>query len=202
VVYPDGSTNRLNTALVRSQNEDSDGDGLPNLADPSPLLLVTTATLPVATNGAAYSFALQGGGGVPPFTWSLVSGTLPNGLTLSSSGVIAGTPTQYGDFNLRVRVSQAAFGIFAERDLLLNVQPSALVLTVAIEHHSPPGARVAWQAYPNSTNYVYYRSSLTTGNWQLLTNFESAVGGTVSIWDAVGTNQTRYYRVQVKASQP
>jgi hypothetical protein len=202
VVYPDGTTNRLNTALVLSQNEDSDGDGLPNSADPSPLLLVTTASLPVATNGTAYSTLLQNGGGVAPFTWTLVSGVLPQGLALSSSGVISGTPTETGLFTIRVRVSQATYGLFAERELIVNVQPGLLLLSVAIEHHSPPGARVGWRTTVNSTNYVYYRNSLATGNWLLLTNFVSAAAGDVSIWDPVGTNQSRYYRVQVKAPQP
>lgn len=201
VVYPDGSTNRLNAALVLSQNEDSDGDGLANVADPSPLLLVTTASLPPATNGAAYSAVLVRGGGVAPFTWSLVSGSLPSGLELSAGGVISGTPGQSGDFNIRVRVSQTTLGLFAERDLVVSVQPAPLLLSVAIVHHSPPGAEVGWNTVPNSTNYVYFRNSMLTGNWQLLTNFVSASGGFVSVWDPVGTNQSRYYRVQVTAPQ-
>ena len=53
-------------------------------------------TLPVATIGVAYSFDLNTLliGGTSPFTWSLTSGTLPSGLSLSSNGMITGTPTQ------------------------------------------------------------------------------------------------------------
>ena len=39
-------------------------------------------------------------GGTPPYTWSLASGTLPAGLSLSATtGAIAGTPTTAGPPN-------------------------------------------------------------------------------------------------------
>ncbi len=58
-------------------------------------LQLTTETLPSGTVGSAYSSALAASGGVAPFTWSLASGTLPDGLTLSASGSISGTPSTY-----------------------------------------------------------------------------------------------------------
>lgn len=45
VIYPDGSTNFLNTALVSSCNLDSDNDGTPNCIDPSPVPLLVQAKL-------------------------------------------------------------------------------------------------------------------------------------------------------------
>jgi len=45
VIYPDGSTNFLNAALVTSCNLDSDNDGIPNCIDPSPVLLLEQARL-------------------------------------------------------------------------------------------------------------------------------------------------------------
>ena len=55
-------------------------------------LSITTTSLPPATIGQAYSQALQAGGGIGTLTWSIDSGTLPLGLTLSPAGVISGTP--------------------------------------------------------------------------------------------------------------
>src|SRR5204862_7221236 len=46
-------------------------------------------------------------GGTTPYTWSLASGTLPTGLTLSSSGAISGTPTVTGTSNFTVKVTDA-----------------------------------------------------------------------------------------------
>ena len=57
-------------------------------------LAVTTTSLASAQVGVAYTATLKATGGTPPLTWSLATGSLPAGLTLTaSSGVIAGTPT-------------------------------------------------------------------------------------------------------------
>jgi hypothetical protein len=57
-------------------------------------LAITTSTLPNGTVGTPYTQTLLGGGGTSPRTWSLQSGTLPNGLGLNpNTGVISGTPT-------------------------------------------------------------------------------------------------------------
>jgi large repetitive protein len=70
-----------------------------------PLSIVPTALAPAATIlDAPYSFQLSAQGGGTQ-TWSLVSGSLPSGLQLSSSGLISGTPTATGDFTFSVQVS-------------------------------------------------------------------------------------------------
>ncbi|MBR0034508.1 MAG: putative Ig domain-containing protein, partial [Synergistaceae bacterium] len=55
---------------------------------------ITTDTLDPATAGTAYSYQL-GVSGTPPFTWTL-KGKLPDGLSMSDSGLITGTPTKKG----------------------------------------------------------------------------------------------------------
>ena len=59
----------------------------------APAFAVTTATLPNATIGVPYDQILKVTGGTGPFTWTVSSGTLPTGLTLSPSGEITGIPT-------------------------------------------------------------------------------------------------------------
>ncbi len=54
---------------------------------------ITTTSLPPATVGTAYSTTLSSSGGTPPYSWSVTSGSLPTGLSLSASGTITGTPT-------------------------------------------------------------------------------------------------------------
>ncbi len=62
-----------------------------------PLLKITTTSLPSGTVGLPYSAPLQATGGIPPLSWSIATGTLPAGLSLSAStGVISGTPTASG----------------------------------------------------------------------------------------------------------
>jgi hypothetical protein len=71
----------------------------------APKLAILTATLPGATKGAAYSFTLNAEGGLGPYTWSKSSGTIPSGLTLSSAGVLSGTPTASGTFSMTVKIA-------------------------------------------------------------------------------------------------
>jgi hypothetical protein len=58
-------------------------------------LTITTTSLPGGVASSPYpSTTLQAAGGVPPYTWALAAGsTLPAGLSLSTAGVISGTPT-------------------------------------------------------------------------------------------------------------
>jgi putative Ig domain-containing protein/FG-GAP repeat protein len=58
--------------------------------------LTITSPLPPATTGLAYSQTLTASGGTPPYVWSVVSGAPPSGITLSSAGLLSGTPTQSG----------------------------------------------------------------------------------------------------------
>jgi large repetitive protein len=70
-----------------------------------PLSINQAALAPkFATVSAPYSVQLSAAGGGSQ-TWSVVEGSLPGGLQLSSSGLISGTPTATGDFTFKVRVS-------------------------------------------------------------------------------------------------
>jgi len=71
------------------------------------LLSITTTSLPAGTAAASYSAMLAATGGTTPYTWSLSSGTLPAGLTLSAAGVISGTPTTPGTYTITVKVTDA-----------------------------------------------------------------------------------------------
>jgi hypothetical protein len=71
-------------------------------------LSVSTKTLPAATDNTPYSTVLTATGGSSPYSWSLISGTMPSGLLLSSSGVISGTPSKAGSFSFNARVSDSA----------------------------------------------------------------------------------------------
>jgi large repetitive protein len=69
-----------------------------------PLLTITTVSLPAAAMSSSYSVQLQASVG-PPLTWSLFSGTLPGGISLSLSGMLSGTPAATGVFSFTVKVT-------------------------------------------------------------------------------------------------
>jgi Putative Ig domain len=72
---------------------------------------ITTTSLPQGQTGAGYSGLLQAQGGIPPYTWTLVSGQLPAGLTLSSqsnnTAVISGAPILAGTSTFTVQVADS-----------------------------------------------------------------------------------------------
>jgi hypothetical protein len=98
----------------------------------APALTITTSSLGAGRVGAAYSQSLQASGGAPPYSWSLVSGQLPTGLTLlPASGTLSGTPTTAGTFSFRVRATdsgtaaaEATFSLTIAGALSITTNPS------------------------------------------------------------------------------
>jgi hypothetical protein len=74
---------------------------------PAPLA-ITTLVLPAGVMGTGYRQQLQAVGGVGTNTWSVISGTPPQGLTLDSGGVLAGTPTTGGTNLFTVQVMDSS----------------------------------------------------------------------------------------------
>lgn len=69
---------------------------------------ITSNTVPPATVGGSYSFQLQQSGATAP-SWSVSGGSLPPGITLSSSGRLSGTPSSEGDYSFAVQCTQSGF---------------------------------------------------------------------------------------------
>jgi hypothetical protein len=65
-------------------------------------------SLPNGTQNHAYSFQIQACCGTTPYTYSIYSGSLPAGLSLSSSGLISGTPTTVGYETVFIRLTDSA----------------------------------------------------------------------------------------------
>ncbi len=72
---------------------------------PVQALAVATDSLPEARVGENYQELLTALGGRPPYSWSLASGTLPDGLSLSSGGVLSGIPSSSYSITISFNVS-------------------------------------------------------------------------------------------------
>lgn len=72
--------------------------------NPQPLT-ITTLSLRDARKDTYYNLTLSGSGGKVPYLWSVISGTLPPGLTLSTTGVLSGIPATGGTYNFTVQLS-------------------------------------------------------------------------------------------------
>ncbi|NJD10605.1 MAG: hypothetical protein FIB01_09290 [Gemmatimonadetes bacterium] len=102
------------------------GDGGPS-GPATPPVVISTSTLPDGAVGAAYSASLVATGGTGSHAWSLESGTLPAGLSLSVGGAIAGTPTTAGTSAFTVRATSGTAS--ATRGYAINVLPPGIELT-------------------------------------------------------------------------
>lgn len=80
-----------------------------------------------------FSATLAASGGVAPYSWSLVSGTLPPGLALSPAGVISGTPTATGTSTFTVKAIDSALPTAetSTEPVTMTVAPRTLTITTA-----------------------------------------------------------------------
>jgi hypothetical protein len=83
---------------------------------------ITTEALGSGSVGEFYCCGnLFATGGVQPYTWSVVAGTLPPGLELpKGENTISGTPTTAGTFTFTVRVTDD-LGAFSEKELSITI---------------------------------------------------------------------------------
>jgi large repetitive protein len=68
---------------------------------------ITTTSVPMAVTTVAYSATLTASGGIAPYTFSVSSGSLPAGLSLSAAGAISGTPTTTGTSSFTIKVADS-----------------------------------------------------------------------------------------------
>jgi hypothetical protein len=95
-------------------------------------LQITTSSLPLATANSAYSQTFAAVGGRLPYTWSITSGALPDGLSLNeNTGIISGTPTASGTYVFIVTVTDAD-GITANSTLSIMGSGSSAITNASI----------------------------------------------------------------------
>ena len=118
------------TAKVTDNNSQTATQALSITVNPS-ALSITTSSLPSGTVGTAYSTSLVATGGTTPYTWSMSTGSLPAGLSLSSTGAITGTPTTAGTANFTVQVADSGSQT-STKALSITVNPTALTITTSL----------------------------------------------------------------------
>ncbi len=101
----------------------------------APTLTVAPATLPNPALGTAYSQPLTASNGTAPYTYAVTSGALPAGLSLSSAGVLSGTPTAGGSFSFTATATDAN-SFTASRAYSFTIGAATVVLNPA----TVPGA--------------------------------------------------------------
>ena len=103
-------------------------------------LIAATGTLQPGIVGGRYDDFLLAAGGQPPYAWTLVSGALPGGLSLASSGEISGTITGPAKtYTFVAQVSDGSGGLPVQEQLSIQVSGVALAFT-GVQATGPNGA--------------------------------------------------------------
>ncbi len=68
---------------------------------------ISPLTIPDGTAGMEYDMVLGAAGGTAPYTWSITSGAMPDGIVLDAEGKMSGIPAEVGDYHFTVGVSDA-----------------------------------------------------------------------------------------------
>ncbi len=98
--------------------------GFWNVSIGCPPISILPATLTNGVAGTPYpTTQLMASGGTPPYTFTIPVGSLPSGITLSSSGLLEGTPTAFGLFDFTARATDSTTTCFGERMYSLNILP-------------------------------------------------------------------------------
>ena len=77
------------------------------LAAQAPPLAVVDEAQPTLDAGVEFHILLHATGGVPPYVWSVASGDLPDGVTLTPEGLLAGRPAKPGTFTFTLKVEDS-----------------------------------------------------------------------------------------------
>jgi fibronectin type 3 domain-containing protein len=142
---------------------------------------ITTSSLPNGAVGTAYSQTLTATGSTP-ITWSIESGALPAGLSLSGAGTISGTPTTAGTSNFTVRAANAAGSATKALAIVIDQGGSGAALTITTA------------SLPNGMKGKAYSQTLTaTGDTPITWSIESGAlpaGLTLTAGVIAGTPET------------
>ncbi len=164
------------TAQIAIQNgPGSLSNQLPFTIGPS--VSVKAQTLTGATVGLAYSDVVTATGGKAPYTWSLLSGALPPGISLATSGTVSGNPTTAGPGIFAVQAVDAT-GAVANGSISITVKPQAFNVTTGALPSGVVNFDYPQQILGASGGTAPYTFALTTGSLPAgLTLTNGVIGG-------------------------
>src|SRR4030095_4105128 len=145
---------------------------------PPPPLLIRTEFLPQALQGLLYSAQLEAAGGLGPYTWTIDTGALPEGLTMTGSGAISGRATNGGASSFIVRVKDSLGTTSAKPLFLIVAPPPAPLVIQTISLPETTAERTYSQTLQATGGVAPYTWSIASGS--LGAGLNLSAGGTIS----------------------
>ncbi len=173
---------------------------------PAPAITFGAATLSGGTVGTAYSGGVTATGGAGTLTYALNSGALPAGLSLSSSGGIAGTPTKAGTSTFTVKAMDAFGDAGTSGSLSIAVVYPALKISPATLANGTVGTAYSATLSASGASGSGYSFAVTSGTGLSavgLTGSTPVAGNvsfTVKVTDSASNTATANLSVTIDAA--
>jgi sugar lactone lactonase YvrE len=91
-------------------------------------ITLSPASMPAGTVGSSYRQTVTASGGKAPYRYTISSGTLPSGLSLTTAGVLSGLPVANGTFGFTIKATDAK-GATGSQAYTLVINPPVILLS-------------------------------------------------------------------------
>ncbi len=139
-----------------------------------PMSITTPSPLPPGSASQPYTAQINISGGYPPVSFFKISGELPPGLTMDTSGRISGTPLSGGTFSFTIMAEDACPNgkQSAQRTFSLYISQAATMGVTAL-----PSSFTIGRGAPTTKSITFTISSASLGNVQLTSSMGLFMAG-------------------------
>jgi hypothetical protein len=193
---PSTVTASLSIQVVATSVADSTKSGPASLTVVPPPS-VTTTSLTDGTAGGMYSAVLQASGGAPPYSWTISSGSLPTGFSLTSDGTISGTSCTGSTSKFSVQAADSAtppLTASAQLSISVTVVPLSIATKSLPDGVTDTIYSQAVQVAGGISPYTWRVASGSLPSWATLNSSTGRVTG------IPGTTGTANFALQVAES--